>query len=73
MIKNSNTRSKHGSSISNVDDEQIFYLSSRGIPKNIAKGIITTGFVSSILDSAEDKRFMERVYKLASTGICGTL
>ncbi len=65
MIKNSNTRSKHGSSISNVDDEQIFYLSSRGIPRNIAKGIITTGFVSSILDSAEDKRFMERVYKLA--------
>ena len=65
MIKNSNTRSKHGSSISNVDDEQIFYLTSRGIPRNIAKGIITTGFVSSILDSAEDKNFMERVYKLA--------
>jgi len=65
MIKNSDTRSKHGSSISSVDDEQIFYLESRGIPKNIAKGIITTGFVASIMESAEDRQFMERIYKLA--------
>lgn len=64
-IKNANTRSKHGSSISNVDEEQIFYLRSRGIEDLVARGMITAGFVGSIIEKANDEDFTRKVYEYA--------
>lgn len=65
MIKNANTRSKHGSSISNVDEEQIFYLRSRGIDEEKARGMITAGFVGSIIERAGNPEFTKRIYEYA--------
>ncbi len=64
-IKNSNTRSKHGSSISNVDEEQIFYLRSRGIDDLVARGMVTAGFVGSVIEKANDEEFTRKVYQYA--------
>lgn len=64
-IKNSDTRSKHGSSISNVDEEQIFYLRSRGIEDLVARGMVTAGFVSSIIEKANNQEFSRKVYEYA--------
>lgn len=63
LIKNNNTRSKHASAISSVDDDQIFYMQSRGIPKNLAKNLITGGFVGSTVEKSGDSILMERVEK----------
>ncbi len=65
MIKNNDTRSKHGSSISNVDEEQIFYLRSRGIDLNTATGLVTAGFVGSIIEKANNQEFTRKVYEYA--------
>lgn len=65
MIKNANTRSKHGSSISNVDEEQIFYLRSRGIDDSTARGMITAGFVGSIIERAGNPDFTRKIYEYA--------
>ena len=65
MIKNNDTRSKHGSSISNVDEEQIFYLRSRGIDLNTATGMVTAGFVGSIIEKANNQEFTKKVYEYA--------
>ena len=67
MIKNNDTRSKHGSSISNVDDEQILYLRSRGIPPGEAKKIITGGFVASLIEKARSDLFTQKVYEYAES------
>lgn len=66
-IKNANTRSKHGSAISNVDEEQIFYLRSRGIEDEVARGMVTAGFVGSIIEKANDEEFTRKVYKYAES------
>lgn len=66
-IKNSNTRSKHGSAISNVDEEQIFYLKSRGIDDLVARGMVTAGFVGSIIERAHDEDFTRKVYQYAES------
>ena len=63
LIKNNNTRSKHASAISSVDDEQILYMQSRGIPKNLAKNLITGGFVGSTVEKSGDSILTETVDK----------
>lgn len=61
LIKNNNTRSKHASAISSVDDDQIFYMQSRGIPKNLAKNLITSGFMGSLVEKSGDDILTEVV------------
>lgn len=65
MIKNNDTRSKHGSAISSVDKEQVLYLRSRGIPLQMAQNMITEGFVSSLIEKANNKPFTERIHEYA--------
>ena len=61
MIKNSNTRSKHGSAISSVDTDQLFYLQSRGIDLKVARNLITGGFVGSMIERANNREFTEKI------------
>ena len=65
MIKNNDTRSKHGSAISSVDDEQVLYLRSRGIPLQLAQNMITEGFVASLIEKANNKAFTDRIHEYA--------
>lgn len=67
MIKNNDTKSKHGSAISNVDEEQILYLRSRGISPGEARKIITAGFVSSLIEKARNDLFTQKVNEYAES------
>ena len=40
---------KHGVSIGPIDDEQTFYLRSRGIPHEAAQRLIVMGFIEPII------------------------
>ena len=40
---------KHGASIGPIDDEQAFYLMSRGVPREVAERLIVMGFVEPII------------------------
>ncbi|MCL4314342.1 MAG: SufD family Fe-S cluster assembly protein [Candidatus Thermoplasmatota archaeon] len=65
VIKNNNTRSKHGSAISSVDQDEIFYLQSRGIDRKNARTIITEGFLSSYLEQSGSDIMINKVHELA--------
>ncbi|MHB8361914.1 MAG: SufD family Fe-S cluster assembly protein, partial [Thermoplasmataceae archaeon] len=65
MIKNNDTRSKHGSAISNIDREELTYIRSRGIPEKEAKKMISGGFVGSMIERANNPKFTDRVYRFA--------
>ena len=41
---------KHGASIGPVDDEQAFYLMSRGIPRDAAQRLLVMGFIEPVLE-----------------------
>ncbi|MXP67426.1 Fe-S cluster assembly protein SufD [Pantoea sp. Aalb] len=45
----------HGATVGCIDDEQIFYLRSRGISKNIAINMIIHAFADELIESLEDK------------------
>ncbi|PIR43151.1 Fe-S cluster assembly protein SufB [candidate division WWE3 bacterium CG10_big_fil_rev_8_21_14_0_10_32_10] len=51
FIKNDNNSSKvgHEASVSKVDDEQLFYLMSRGLTKEQASALIISGFIEPIV------------------------
>ncbi|MFD2263549.1 Fe-S cluster assembly protein SufD [Lacibacterium aquatile] len=43
----------HGSTVGDLDDEQLFYLISRGIPKDEARAILIRAFAEAALDPIE--------------------
>jgi Fe-S cluster assembly protein SufD len=51
-ISTDEVRCKHGATVGPVDEDQIFYLMSRGIPWTRAVRMIVRGFVDAVLDRA---------------------
>lgn len=39
----------HGATVGQLDEDMIFYLRARGIPENAARGLLTYGFASDVL------------------------
>ncbi|MDR0788762.1 MAG: SufD family Fe-S cluster assembly protein [Bifidobacteriaceae bacterium] len=54
---------RHSSSITNFDDEQLFYLTSRGISETAAKSMIVGGFFDSIISKFPAGTAIENVRK----------
>lgn len=53
----------HGASIGALADSDLFYLMSRGIPKEEAERIIIEGYYRTILDKIEDKDLKQEIEK----------
>ena len=49
-IEANDLRCTHGATVSQVDDDQVFYLMSRGIPRDDAVRLIVEGFFQPSLD-----------------------
>lgn len=49
-IENSDVRCSHASTVSPIDEEQLFYLESRGVPSETAERLIVRGFFADVLD-----------------------
>ena len=52
---------KHGASIGPIDDEQTFYLMSRGVPREHAQRLIVMGFIESIIQQVPFKPLQEQL------------
>lgn len=49
----------HGATVGDLDENSLFYLMSRGIPKDEAAAILTRAFVQELLDRIEDAELNE--------------
>lgn len=49
-INNENVKCTHGSTVSDLDKNQLFYLQSRGINQCEAKKLLTTGFINEMVN-----------------------
>jgi Fe-S cluster assembly protein SufD len=49
-IENNDVRCSHASTVGPVDEEQLFYLESRGVPTSVAERLIVAGFFDEVLD-----------------------
>ena len=60
-IDANDVRASHAATISKVEEEYIFYLQSRGIPRNIAIQMVVEGFFSTIFDRMGNERVQEKL------------
>jgi len=60
-------RCTHGATVGNIDEDELFYLYSRGIPKRDAEQLLVTGFFAPIMDripfEGVKSRFMNAIRK----------
>mmetsp|Transcript_14036 Transcript_14036/g.27898 ORF Transcript_14036/g.27898 Transcript_14036/m.27898 type:complete len:436 (-) Transcript_14036:818-2125(-) len=54
-INNENVKCTHGSTVSDLDENQLFYFQSRGIPQKKARYLLTIGFVNEMLKDLPEK------------------
>jgi Fe-S cluster assembly protein SufD len=51
----------HASTTGRFDDEQLFYLQSRGIPAEMARRLVIRGFFSEIINKLKNEDIEERL------------
>ena len=49
LIDDNNVTAGHAASVGRVDEEQLYYLMSRGLPKPIAERLVIRGFLGPVL------------------------
>ncbi len=54
-------RCSHGATVGPVDDEQLFYLQSRGIPADEAERMLVDGFFAEVLERVPSEALRQRV------------
>ncbi|MEW6153305.1 MAG: Fe-S cluster assembly protein SufD [Actinomycetota bacterium] len=50
-IENNDVRCSHATAVGPIDEEQLYYLESRGLPPDAAERLIVLGFFGEVLDS----------------------
>lgn len=57
-------RAKHSASVAQVDEDQVFYLMSRGVPREEARKMLVEGFLVPLVDQVELEPARDRLYEL---------
>jgi Fe-S cluster assembly protein SufD len=70
-IDANDVRASHGATVGRVDEEDIFYLQSRGIPRSTAERMIVEGFFSGVFDRMSQERVREKLSAAVSAKIGG--
>ncbi len=64
-IKTNNVqRAKHSASVAQVDDEQVYYLMSRGLPRSEAQRVLVEAFLAPLVEQIEFPQARERLWQL---------
>jgi Fe-S cluster assembly protein SufD len=60
----------HGATVGQLDDEQLFYLRSRGLPDQAARNLLTYAFGASVIERIPVRSVVERLERavMAQTG-----
>ncbi len=59
-IEANEVKASHAATVGKVDQEEIFYLTSRGISENGAEKLIVKGFLGQVIDKIEDKNLQSK-------------
>ncbi|MSR86137.1 Fe-S cluster assembly protein SufD [Candidatus Woesearchaeota archaeon] len=60
-VENDDVSCFHGATITHLDEEQLFYLSSRGIELESAKAMIIAGYLEPIINTFPNEEFQEKI------------
>jgi Fe-S cluster assembly protein SufD len=59
IINNHDTEASHSATVGQVDEEDLFYMTSRGVPDSLAKNMLVEGFFVPVLDEVEVEELRE--------------
>ena len=59
-----NVRCTHGATSGQIDEEELFYLRTRGIPTKIAQRLIVTGFLDEVIQRLDHPAIAEHLHRL---------
>ncbi len=68
-IDANDVRASHGATVSQIDEEYIFYLQSRGIPRHTAVRMVVEGFFYKVFDRMYNERVREKLFNAVSAKI----
>ncbi len=63
-IEANDVKCSHGATTSEIEDEEIFYMLARGIPREAAQELIVYGFFEEVLSQIADETLAERTREL---------
>ncbi len=63
-IDENEVEASHGASVGTVNEDQIFYLTSRGLKEEMARQLITLGYLKPILNGFSDEEIKEEISTL---------
>jgi Fe-S cluster assembly protein SufD len=66
-IEENDVRCSHASAVGPVDEEQLYYLESRGVPTDIAERLIVNGFLHEVVDEIGPEKLRTVLADLVST------
>lgn len=64
IMTNEVQRAKHSASVAQVDEEQVFYLMSRGVPREVARKMLVEGFLAPIVEQVDLPEARDRLWEL---------
>lgn len=68
-IDANDVRASHGATITKIVEEYVFYLMSRGIPRNTAVRMVVEGFFYKVFDRMYNERVREKLFSAVSAKI----
>ena len=60
-VENDDVSCSHGTTMGQIDEEQLYYLVSRGLDENIAKQMLVAAFVEPVLQKISHKKVREEI------------
>jgi Fe-S cluster assembly protein SufD len=63
------TKCSHGASVGPVDEEQLYYMQTRGIPAEEAERMLVEGFFAEVVERVPSERLRGRVQKALATKV----
>lgn len=72
-IHNDDVQCSHGVTLGTLDDEQVFYLASRGVGQKEARKILTFGFTNEVLDALRPESLRQYAQALLESEITRTI
>src|SRR5881398_2860798 len=55
IVETDNVKASHGGTVGEIDEEQVFYMQSRGIPRREAVRILVEGYFEEVVQRLHDE------------------
>jgi len=59
-----NVRCTHGATSGQIDEDELFYLRTRGIPTKVAQRLLVTGFLDEVIQRLDHPAIAEHLHRL---------